>query len=49
VLFFITTDCPISNSYAPEVSVFARNMDKGGLRNLFYVDPELTVADVKNT
>jgi len=48
VLFFITTDCPISNSYAPEVQ---RICAEYGPRHigctLVYVDPDLTVADVK--
>lgn len=48
VLFFITTDCPISNSYAPEVQ---RICAEYGARkvgcNLVYVDPDLTVADVR--
>jgi thiol-disulfide isomerase/thioredoxin len=48
VLFFITNDCPISNSYAPEVQ---RICSEYGPRkvscNLVYVDPDLTAADVR--
>jgi thiol-disulfide isomerase/thioredoxin len=48
VLFFITTDCPISNSYAPEVQrICSEYGQKGVSCNLVYVDPDLTVADVK--
>ena len=48
VLFFITTDCPISNSYAPEVQRSCADYAprKVGC-NLVYVDPDLTVPDVK--
>jgi len=48
VLFFITSDCPISNSYAPEIR---RICSEYGPRqvscDLVYVDPDLTTADVK--
>ena len=48
VLFFVTSDCPISNSYAPEIQ---RICSEYGPRrvscNLVYVDPELGLADVK--
>jgi thiol-disulfide isomerase/thioredoxin len=48
VLFFITSDCPISNSYAPEIQ---RICSEYGPKNiscdLVYVDPALTIADVK--
>lgn len=48
VLFFITTDCPISNSYAPEVQrICAEYGQKKVSCNLVYVDPDLTAADVK--
>jgi hypothetical protein len=48
VLFFITSDCPIANSYAPEIqricSVYA---PKGVSCDLVYVDPTLSTADVQ--
>ena len=48
VLFFITSDCPISNSYAPEIQrVCSEYGPKKVSCNLVYVDPDLTVADVK--
>ncbi len=48
VLFFITTDCPISNSYAPEVQRICSEYGKKNVScNLIYVDPDLTVADIK--
>jgi len=48
VLFFITTDCPISNSYAPEVQRICSDYGQKKVScNLVYVDPDLTVADVK--
>src|SRR5438128_1861360 len=48
VLFFITSDCPISNSYAPEIQRICS--DYGPKRvacSLVYVDPDLTAADVR--
>jgi len=48
VIFFITTDCPISNSYAPEVQrICSEYSPKKVSCNLVYVDPDLTAADVK--
>ena len=48
VLFFITSDCPISNSYAPEIQrICSEYVPKKVSCNLVYVDPDLTVADVK--
>jgi thiol-disulfide isomerase/thioredoxin len=48
VLFFITTDCPISNSYAPEVQRICADYGSRQVAcNLVYVDPDLTVADIK--
>src|SRR6266536_2846274 len=48
VLFFVTSDCPISNSYAPEIQ---RICSEYGPRqvscSLVYVDPDLTLADVR--
>ena len=48
VLFFITTDCPISNSYAPEIQrICSEYSPKKISCDLIYVDPDLTTADVK--
>ena len=48
VLFFITSDCPISNSYAPEIQRICSDYGPKKVScNLVYVDPDLTVADVK--
>jgi hypothetical protein len=47
-LFFITTDCPISNSYAPEIQrICSEYGPKGVACKLVYVDPTLTKADVQ--
>ncbi len=48
VLFFITTDCPISNSYAPEITAIQK--DFAGRPVRFYavqVDPDLTMEDAQ--
>jgi thiol-disulfide isomerase/thioredoxin len=48
VLFFITNDCPISNSYAPEIQrICSEYSPKQVACNLVYVDPDLTLSDVK--
>lgn len=48
VLFFITSDCPIANSYAPEIQrICSEYGPKQVSCDLVYVDPDLTVADVK--
>src|ERR1700737_4775748 len=48
VLFFITSDCPISNSYAPEIRRICSEYDPKQVScDLIYIDPTLTVADVK--
>jgi thiol-disulfide isomerase/thioredoxin len=48
VLFFITSDCPIANSYAPEIQrICSEYNPKQVSCDLVYVDPTLTVADVK--
>ncbi len=48
VLFFITSDCPTSNSYAPEIQrICSQYGPKQVACNLVYVDPDLTLADVK--
>jgi hypothetical protein len=46
VLFFISSDCPIANSYAPEIQRICSAYGQVSC-NLVYVDPTLTVADVK--
>ncbi len=48
LLFFVTSDCPISNSYAPEIQrICSEYGPKGIACNLVYVDPDLTPSDVK--
>jgi len=48
LLFFITSDCPISNSYAPEIQrICSEYGPKKVSCSLVYVDPDLTLADVK--
>jgi thiol-disulfide isomerase/thioredoxin len=45
VLFFLAPDCPISNSYAPEVNALVKENAGGPLRfYAVYVDPDLTPA-----
>jgi thiol-disulfide isomerase/thioredoxin len=48
VLVFLTTDCPIANSYAPEIGAMLKDYADQPVR--FYavhVDPDLTVADAQ--
>jgi thiol-disulfide isomerase/thioredoxin len=48
VLFFITTDCPIANYYASEISAIVKDHAAKGVR--FYavhVDPDLTPAEAR--
>ena len=48
VLIFVLTDCPIANSYAPEIKRLCDDYGKRGVRfYLVHVDPELSVADAK--
>jgi thiol-disulfide isomerase/thioredoxin len=48
VLFFVTSDCPISNSYAPEIQrICSEYGPKQVTCSLVYVDPDLSLADVK--
>ena len=48
VLFFITSDCPISNSYAPEIQRICSEYSPRKIScDLIYVDPDLTTAGVK--
>jgi hypothetical protein len=45
VIFFVATDCPISNSYAPEIQRVCREYrDKGVSCSLMYEDVELPNA-----
>lgn len=48
VLFFITSDCPIANSYAPEIQrICSAYAPKGVSCDMVYVDPTLSKADVQ--
>jgi DNA-binding transcriptional ArsR family regulator len=43
VLFFISSDCPISNSYAPEIQRICREYEKKGIAcSLLYEDLDLS-------
>jgi hypothetical protein len=45
VLFFITNDCPIANSYAPEIARICASYETKGIHcTLVYADPALTDA-----
>ncbi len=47
-LFFVTTDCPISNSFAPEIArICSEYASKGVNCELIYVDPATTNAQAK--
>ncbi|MFV1995128.1 MAG: redoxin family protein [Verrucomicrobiales bacterium] len=47
VLFFTTIDCPIANSYAPEIARIAVDYGSRGVRfTLVYVDPDLSRAEI---
>jgi peroxiredoxin len=48
VLYFITTDCPISNGYVPEMNRIAKDYESRGVR--FYgviADTDTSLADVR--
>lgn len=48
VLFFVTSDCPIANSYAPEIQrICSEYRPKGVACDLIYVDPSLNNAAVR--
>ena len=48
VLYFITSDCPISNFYAPEIQrICGEYGAKGVSCALVYVDPDLSVPAVR--
>jgi len=47
VLFFIATDCPVSNRYAPEMARLAREFGRRGFLFLgIHPDPDVTVESV---
>jgi thiol-disulfide isomerase/thioredoxin len=47
VLFFVATDCPIANRYAPELGRIVRDYGPKGVSFIFvYVDPSQTSAQV---
>ena len=49
VLIFITTDCPISNSYAPEIQSILREFGDESLDFfLVHVDPDVTVEAARS-
>ena len=48
VLIFVGVDCPISNSYSPEINRIVSDYAKRGLDfYIVYSDPKLSVADAK--
>jgi hypothetical protein len=46
IVFFITTDCPISNNYATEIRGICEKYEKNARCTLIYTDPTLTNAQV---
>ncbi len=46
VLFFVTTDCPISNGYAPEINRLYRTYKDSADFTLVYSDPDLTPTQI---
>jgi hypothetical protein len=48
VLFFLAPDCPISNSYAPEINALVKeNADRPLRFYAVYVDPDLSAASAR--
>jgi hypothetical protein len=48
VLLFVSTDCPVSNAYAPELQrICAAYAAKGIACSLIYEDPDVTVSEVR--
>ena len=48
ILFFISSDCPISNSYAPEIQRLCQAYgNKGVSCSLLYEDTDITVSSVR--
>ncbi len=48
ILFFITTDCPISNQFSPEIQRICGAYSEDGFQcYLVYVDPDLTAELIR--
>jgi thiol-disulfide isomerase/thioredoxin len=48
VLLFLATDCPIANSYAPEIAALVRDHERAPVRFfLVHVDPQLDVPTAR--
>ncbi len=48
LLFFVSSDCPISNSYAPEIQRLCRAYESSGVScSLLYEDAGITVSAVR--
>src|SRR5262249_28307631 len=48
ILFYISSDCPISNSYAPEIQRLCEQYGSKGVGcSLFYEDVDLTTSAVR--
>jgi hypothetical protein len=48
VLFFITNDCPVANSYAPEIQhICSDYADKGVACTLVYSDPSIDASAIR--
>ena len=48
VLFFVSTDCPVANSYAPEIQRICRTYAANGIAcSLVYEDATLTAGEVR--
>ena len=48
VLFFVSADCPISNSLAPEIQQICRDYENKGIHcSLVYEDLKVTAEDVR--
>lgn len=48
ILFFIASDCPISNAYAPEIQRICRDYANRGVRcTLVYEDPGITTDGIR--
>ena len=48
MLVFVTTDCPIANAYAPEISAIARAYEQRGFEFfVVHVDPDVSADDAR--
>ena len=48
LVFFVTTDCPISNRYAPEFERICSEFSPSGVQCLMaYVDPSITAGQIR--